>query len=637
MFFNGRKTIGVFISQINSEYQERLSKGISIRAQELNYNVAFFTNFESYGQGEYDLGELKIADLPSYEKLDGIIITPDIMTLEGLEKRIRDHIRNRTHCPVVSVRKKIDEYYNVLIDNNKVLEEIIRHFIVDHKMTRLNFLAGPKGISDSEERLDCYKRILKEYNIPIEEERIYYGDFWKDKGIDAVEYWLSGSLELPQAIICANDYMAITVIQALEQHGFSVPDDIAVSGCDDIINAAEFSPALTTALMPVEKMGMEAVDKIDRVNRGLKETQDTIVETKTIYRESCGCEYKIETEKRDSKRSLFNRAEILRRNLNRNAYMSAELAGITRLEEFSSKIRQYVYENTGFSDFYMCLYNDWLNIKEDEAETIRNHDEEMIMEVGIKNRVNYSKIRFSRKYLIPPRFIEDKPMIYFFTVLHHWAIDFGYVAIAFEKIQTYMITFQAWMINVSNALENIRVHNELNRLVYKLEDMYIRDELTGLYNRRGMEILGEKYLKQAVEKQALIMVLTVDLDKLKMINDNFGHAGGDIALRTVAESLTYAADDDEICVRFGGDEFIVIGQEYNEDKGRRFIRRFIGELEKFNQSGNNKFNVYVSYGWSLISPNQKTTVEECLVEADFKMYKQKNEKKALKIMRNIMC
>lgn len=629
MFFNGRKTIGVFISQVNGEFQESLSRGISIRAQQLGYNVAFFTNFESYGQKEYDMGELKIADLPNYEDLDGIIIVPDTMSVDGLLARIQEHIRRGCHCPVVSINRRIEEYYNVLIDDNKVLEEIIRHFIVDHGMRRLNFLAGPKGFPDSEKRLICYRKALAKYNIPVEEERIFYGDFWKEKAWDAVEYWLSSPLQLPEAIICANDYMAITVIQALESHGLSVPEDVAVSGCDDIIDASEFYPSLTTVSIPFVQMGREAVDKIDRVNRGRKEKRDSYLKTRTVYRQSCGCVYKAENEMKDRKMYLFTKAESLQRAVNMNAYMSLDLTGITSLEEFDRKLRHYVYENEGFTDFYLCLYEDWLSIKEDEALSERNRGREMIMEVGIKNHVNYSKIRFSRRYPFPPQFIDDEPLIYFFTMLHHRAVDFGYVAIAFEKVQTYMTTFQGWMINVSNSMENIRIHNELNRLVYELEDMYIRDELTGLYNRRGMELLGEKYLIQAAEKQAKIMVMSLDLDRLKMINDNFGHAGGDIALKAVADALIYAADDDEICVRFGGDEFVVIGLEYDENKGKRFISRFTGELERLNQYGGYSFNISVSYGWCLIAPDKNTTVEQCLVEADVKMYRQKYEKKAL--------
>ena len=635
MFLNGRKTIGVFVSQVNAEYQEGLSRGISIRARELNYNVAFFTNFGGYGQNEYDAGEIRISDLPDYCKLDGIILAPDTMAVKGLEQQIRDYIRTSSKCPVVSVRRKIDEYYNVIIDDNKVLEEIIKHFIVEHGFTRLNFLAGPKGFPDSDKRLACYKRILEEYNIPIEEERIYYGDFWRHKGKTAVEYWMSGPLSMPQAIICANDHMALTVARELENRGISVPDVIAVSGCDDIADASEYIPALTTASMPSVEMGIEAVDKIDRINRGHEEEQESYVKTSTIFRESCGCKNNLEEEKRNRKKYYLRTVESLQREVMRNAYMSADLTGITTLEEMNDKLSYYVYENIGFTDFYMCLYNDWQGIREDEDRGY-NPEEDMIMESGTKDRQRYTRIRFSRGNLIPPQLEDDKPMIYYFALLHHRSLNFGYVAIAFEKIQTYMTTFQAWVINVSNALENIRVHSELNRLVYKLEDMYIRDELTGLYNRRGLETLGDKYLKQALDKQATLLIFTADLDKLKHINDNYGHVGGDIALKAVAAALSFSADDDEICVRFGGDEFIVIGLDYDEEKAFRFIRRFIGELDRFNQSANEEFNVYVSYGWSLVVPDNNTTVEECLVTADKKMYQQKKEKETLRLRANLI-
>ena len=79
-----------------------------------------------------------------------------------------------------------------MVDDDNILEEIIRHFIEEHGFTKLNFLAVRVG-PQSEKRLNCYKRILSEYKIPIEEERIYYGDFWKKKGEYAVEKWLSSS------------------------------------------------------------------------------------------------------------------------------------------------------------------------------------------------------------------------------------------------------------------------------------------------------------------------------------------------------------------------------------------------------------------------------------------------------------
>lgn len=636
MFNNGRNTIGVIISEVNSEFQDALSKGIMTRAKELNYNVAFFTNFGGYGQNNYDRGEFRIADLPCYEDFDGIIIVPETYAVRGLEERIREHISKRCKCPVVSIRRKLDEYYSVLIDDNSVIEEIIRHFIVDHGFTRLNFLAGPKSHPDSEMRLASYKRILKEYNIPIEEERIYYGDFWKNEAYKAVDYWLASDLPLPQAIICANDYMAITACNALLNKGYSVPGDIAVSGCDDILDAAEYHPSITTTRMPIHAMGAEAVDIIHKHLMGIEQEKTIYVNTVTVIRESCGCKADGISERIEKKRYYMNLSDSLRRAIARNAYMSGDLTGLTKLDDIYDRLRFYVYENVGFTDFYLCLKPDWQNYDENGEDEIADcynaiKDYEIMMEVGIKNRVDYSRIIFPAKELIPAEFADDEPMFYFFAMIHHQDKSFGYVAISFDEIKTYMPTFQAWLINVGNALENIRMHNELNRLVYKLEDMYIRDDLTGLYNRRGMEVLGNKYLKQAVEKKSRIMVFVADMDKLKMINDNYGHVSGDIAIKAVADALIQAADDDEICIRGGGDEFTAIGLEYDEQKMNNFVRKFVDALDRFNQSGNYEFSVYVSYGWNLILPDENTTIEDCMIAADSKMYQQKYEKEALRL------
>lgn len=633
MFNNGRKTIAAFISQVTSDFQELLCKGITARATELDYNVIFFTNQGGYGQNLYDAGELYIAEVPYFEKLDGIILAPDTYSLEGLEDRLKIRIKEEAHCPVVSVRLEREDYYNVLVDNNTVIEKLIRHFIEDHGFTRLNFLAGPKGVKDSEERLESYRRILSEYNIPIEEERIYYGDYWRHKPYEAVNYWVNSDLPLPEAIICANDYMAIATTNALHEKGIKVPDQVAISGCDDISGAADWIPSITTARIPMYQMGMEAVDKIARIHQGEDEPQNSYLDTIPMYRDSCCCDKGNQEEGREQRRYYNSRFNQLEKEVNHSGYMSADLTGLTRIEDINKRLRYYVYENEGFTDFYLCLYPGWQDIREDSSKTYHLDSKHIQMELGIKMGVDYSRINFDRTFLFPTEFMEDKPMVYYVTILHHQNNVFGYSAIQFNENKTYMLTYQLWMINVGNAFESVRMHRELNRLIYKLEDMYIRDDLTGLYNRRALEQLGENYLKQAQEENATIMVLSADLDNLKMINDQYGHASGDIAIKEVANALQHAADDDEICMRCGGDEFTVIGLYYDDSKMSRFVKKFIQHLAEYNKNSNHSFQVQVSYGWSLIVPDSGTTVEECMVIADKRMYQQKAEKRAKTISR----
>ncbi|MBH1941925.1 GGDEF domain-containing protein [Mobilitalea sibirica] len=631
MYSNGKKTIGVFVTQVHQEFQETLSKGICKQAKERDYNVAFFSNFLGYGEFLYEAGEKDMADLPSYEDLDGIIIVPDTMYVHGFEKRIRENIKKYAKCPVVSVRQKIDEYYNVLLEDYKALDDIIRHFIVDHQYKRINFLTGPKDNPVSLERLESYRRIMQEHGLTYEEEQIYYGDFWKFSGYDAVNYWLEDSKKWPEAIICANDYMAITVCNALADKGLTVPYDIAVSGCDNIELAEDFTPTITTVGMPIYEMGVEAVDKIYRFNQGITQDPISYLKSVTYFRESCGCEYMKNNRSVELRRNrIIEEIEAKDKAITNNAYMSIDLTGVTKQDVLYNKLSSYTYLNEGFSAFYMCLYKNW-DVYQGFHEVEEEDTDKIVMEVGIKDGEWLQKVEFEKRDLLPPAYMDQTPQFFYFNMLHHQEKCFGYTAISFYHNYTYKSSYQGWVINVSNALENVRIHGEMNRLLYTLEDMYVKDELTGLYNRRGLQIFGQKYLDQCKEKKCKFMIFSADMDNLKYINDNFGHASGDIAIKEVADALLFAADDDEICIRMGGDEFAVIGLEYDEDKINYFINNIENHIHRFNQEQNYGFTVKVSYGYSLLMPNEYTQFEDCLGIADTKMYQQKYEKAAIRL------
>ncbi len=629
MFGNGRKTIGVFVTQVYQEFQETLSKGISERAKELGYNVAFFTNFLGYGEFEYETGERSITTLPCYEELAGIIIVPDTMFAQGFDLSVLERISQFASCPVVSVRKRMEDYYNVLVDDTMVLDEIIRHFIVDHGYKRIHFLTGPRSNPAAVQRLESFRRIMEEYQLPVGDEQIYYGDFWKYTGYDAVRYWLADPQKRPEAIICANDYMAITVCKALEERGIRVPEDIAVSGCDNILMAEIYAPSITTAGVPVFGMGKAAVDKIDMHHHNIPQGRDTIVKTVTCWRESCGCRPVSNQEEVSRQRSrILNELEAKELAISNNAFMSVELTSIKTIAELNRRLASYTYMNEDFSSFYMCLYKDWELRGEEENAGIVQGDE-MVMEVGIHNGEWLQRTEYSLPALIPPRYVGSEPQIFLFNMLHHQEICFGYTAISFHDGEIYQSSYHGWLTNICNALENIRIHNVLTRLVSRLEDMSIKDELTDLYNRRALEQLGKLYLFQCIKSETKLMVLSADIDKLKYINDTFGHASGDAAIRTVAEALQYAARDDEICIRVSGDEFVVIGMDYDQDKIEEFAWRFEERLRQVNEESNRSYQVYVSYGWYLVRPDADTTIEECLLVSDARLYRMKGRKKEM--------
>lgn len=634
MFGNGKKTIGVFVSHANEEHQTNLIKGIISKAKELDYNTAIFVDFCGEGLIGYDNGEIQIVNLPEYEELDGVILATDTIRISQLEEKYKKEFKERCKCPVVSIGKELPDFYNVLVDEYTVLDEIIKHFIDVHKFNRINYLAHPTN-SERGKRVAAYRKILTEHNIRFDEDQIYYGLAIDNCAEMAVDYWLDVKKELPQAIVCSNDYMAMGVCKALADRGIVVPNQVAVTGCGDVEYAAEYSPSITTARIPIYEMGIEAVEKIHKHIHDMEQPLNAYMQAVTIYRSSCGCKKHWYHESNERRRNHIQTREVLQMQIYRNAYMSIEFTGLTKLEDLIQKIWTYIEQDQNMAGFCINLFKNWDSYQLNEENNSYQNSEEIIMEAGIKNKSRLAKLKFNKKDLIPTALSEEKPMTFYFSLLHHQDNCFGYVGISYHDIQAYMMTYQAWLINVSNALENIRIHSELNRLVFKLEDMSIRDELTQLYNRRVINTLGKKYLNHCLEEHTYLMIFTADLDKLKYVNDKYGHASGDIAIKTVSDALQKAADDDEICIRLGGDEFMTIGIDYDEGKIEKYVNRFVNELNNFNFKNEYEFDVYVSYGFNLILPKENTTIEDCLIEADARMYKQKYEKNAKNIKANL--
>jgi diguanylate cyclase (GGDEF)-like protein len=318
--------------------------------------------------------------------------------------------------------------------------------------------------------------------------------------------------------------------------------------------------------------------------------------------------------------------DLLQVQMIRLSQMSVDLAGKATLFDAKTAVVGNWFEYDNMSHYIFCLNGNW-----DDYDNNGQTDGQIKMEAGMKNGVGIYDVKFSKKDLIPKELSEDRPMTFYFMKLHYLEHDYGYFGFSTKDgHSTRMLTLQAWLNNVSSALENVRMHMELNRLVSKLEDMSIRDELTGLYNRRVIDTLGKKSLGQGVRDHTKLMFFIADMDKLKDVNDRHGHLKGDMALSTIAEALKKAADDDEICIRLGGDEFMAIGLDYDEEKAESFANRVVEELNRFNK--NSDFNIFISYGWNLIDPTENTTVEECLFTADYRMYQQKYHKASNHLM-----
>lgn len=151
----------------------------------------------------------------------------------------------------------------------------------------------------------------------------------------------------------------------------------------------------------------------------------------------------------------------------------------------------------------------------------------------------------------------------------------------------------------------------------------LRDELTGLYNRRGLLTLAEQQLKLAARLPGSLVLIFMDFDSLKGINDRYGHSEGDRALQDTTRILHRTFRELDILSRIGGDEFVVLAHLSPQMTVTRLLERLKNELAKENQQGQRLYRLSFSIGFAEVSTSGTHAMDEALAEADARMYEQK--------------
>ena len=167
---------------------------------------------------------------------------------------------------------------------------------------------------------------------------------------------------------------------------------------------------------------------------------------------------------------------------------------------------------------------------------------------------------------------------------------------------------------------------ELKEALKKLETLSLRDDLTGLFNRRGFFTIAVEHFKMADRMRTKSFMLFMDLDNLKQINDTLGHHKGDQALVGVANILNTTFRRSDIKGRMGGDEFAVFPIDATQEGMEMAVSRLRKNIEMFNKSKDNPFHLSVSMGVSHYDPEHPCTIDELLVRADKVMYEEKRQK-----------
>ncbi len=172
---------------------------------------------------------------------------------------------------------------------------------------------------------------------------------------------------------------------------------------------------------------------------------------------------------------------------------------------------------------------------------------------------------------------------------------------------------------LKNLLEEItqkydEILNEKDEKLKEITQKSLKDGLTNVYSRKFLSVFANKFM----DKLNSFIVVFLDLDNFKYVNDNFGHEEGDKVLKKVGNILKNSFRSDDFIIRYGGDEFIVIATNVNENMLNRLTKR----VEKAFK----KYGISISYGTSLY-PQEGKSLKDLIFLADQRMYEQKKAKK----------
>lgn len=602
-----RKRIAVLIAQMEENTQSHFMQGLLSEAFRMDYDVIIFSMYQKYQETpQRERGDSNIFNLIQQNGLfDAFIIMADTIQTPGVLDMLEEQLHSYFDGPVLVVDKESRYFPNVMIDHCTPVRKLVDHLIDVHGYRDIVFLNGRKEHIHSIKRLEGYKNSLMAHNIPVDESKIYYGDYWYTSGDFMVEDLLADREHLPDAIACANDCMAIGVCAALTKHGVRIPEDIAVIGYDSMDEGRHSPAPLTSADIPAKECGAYCASWLDASING-KPLPEFQTNAPLFIGGSCGCEYHHTIED-------INQRQIWETDTSSVSFFSCfnhmvdDLLSQTTYQGFFNTVFQYTYQIRDFDSFHLCLNENWDISKTTEDEVIRyGYSNKMCRVVRCGRDENTdNSIGFSDTFALSkllPELLEDrkKPCSFIFTPLHFDDRCLGYAVISYgNEARVYDETYHLWLRSVMQSLECFNRQYALTSLIEKMEATQVRDALTGLYNLRGFLAQTEELCEAAMFEGKEILILSVDMNGLRNINTNYGRKEGDRAILTLSQMISDCILPEEVCARMCNDEFLIACRMEPEDDHRMTeITTFLTQcIEEFNDK-NETYRIGLCFGAS---------------------------------------
>ena len=630
-----RKRIALFAALPEVVHVHRIMEGITHQCERYGYDLCVFASstHPSFPHAEYVKGELNIFELANLDELDGVILDCSMLTdhdKDPLLKHFRERFASYPDMPVCALELPLEGTKLIGNHNEDALREMCKHAIETHGKKKLCILTGQKDNAVAEDRLNILLDEIGKYGLSVLPEHIVYGNFWYDCGEELAEQIVNGDISRPEAVLCASDCMAIGLVERLKRHGVKVPEEVLVIGFDASDEGAMNQTTISSYEPADDRMGAEAVDYIRSIIDPGAEILPMEQDTSHLFHPgaSCGCltdpTYMIRRFRNALYTSTYDYADSdfagkISIGTLLESYAMETFTGTATADECMESIFNSIYLVKPYRNFYLCLKENWLDMEDERIEGYPDNMRILAAATSVDEDKFYGEgeaVSFKTEQMIPKLYEEGREAsLFYFSPVHFNGRLLGYAVLQRDFSDHFYlnIVYRNWLRYINTGLEMIRSKE-------RLQTLSVKDEMTGAYNRRGMYEKFRKILAGAAEGEALF-VSVVDMDGLKFVNDNYGHAEGDYGIKCVCNVLRSVAHKNEFCVRSGGDEFFLIGigsYEKGDEAGR--AREFSEAMEHASMESGKPYRISASIGCIVCEDCRKQSLDVALSEADGRMY-----------------
>ena len=271
-----------------------------------------------------------------------------------------------------------------------------------------------------------------------------------------------------------------------------------------------------------------------------------------------------------------------------------------------------------YGQIYICMCKQEETDQESSA-LVQRYSEKMVLRAIFQNDAcDLVEEEFDRREVLPERYLQPEDFVYVHP-LHGLNKCLGYVVVKNCYLPSMRYFFSRWVQDIGNSLEKQVMYEESKELM-EIRKNYRQDALTGIGNRRELDNAFRRY-SNALPVIGGFCIISVDMDDLKVINDNYGHLEGDAALCEVARILREVVGNRGRATRTGGDEFVVCLRANQQEVAEKYVQSIRERIEEYNESSAKPWYLHASIGYAFC--RNANSILLAMEQADKNMYEDK--------------